>query len=273
VLAFRPVPPLHPFLRGLNAPLHIAHRGGARLFPENTLHAFRRAVDRYRTDVLELDVRATTDGEVVVFHDATLERCTDGEGELEALDWARVRRLDAAFHFTPEGGAGTPLRGAGVGVPRFEELLDTFPGLRLNVEVKSERALEPFVALLARRPGELARLCVGSEHDALGERLVARLPDACHFYPANALAALVMSVKGGEAPEDDARYTVLDLPLHWEGLTVFDRPLGEAARALGKWVNVWTVDEPQDMRRTIAEGVGGVMTDRPDLLRAVLDER
>jgi glycerophosphoryl diester phosphodiesterase len=264
---------VHPFLEGLRAPLHIAHRGGALVFPENTLVAFRGSVETYRTDVLELDVRATADGEVVVFHDATLERCTDGTGALEALSWAEVAQLDAAFHFTPVGGEGTPLRGRGVRVPRFEALLDAFPGLRLNVEVKSEQALEPFVRLLRRRPEALGRLCVGSELDALAATLVERLPDACHFYPANALAGLVMSLKGGEAPVDDPRYTVLDLPLTWEGLTVFDRPLGEAARALGKWVNVWTVDAPADMRRAIEDGVGGVMTDRPDLLRAVLDER
>jgi glycerophosphoryl diester phosphodiesterase len=264
---------VHPFLRGLQAPLHIAHRGGARLFPENTLMAFRGAVETWRTDVLELDVRATRDGEVVVFHDATLERCTDGQGELEALTFPEVARLDAAFHFTPLDGVGTPLRGRGVGVPRLEALLDAFPQVRLNVEVKSERTLEPFVQLLRRRPRDRWRLCLGSEHDALGAQLVERLPDACHFYPANALAALVMSLKGGDAPVDDARYTVLDMPLEWEGMTLFDAPFGAAARALGKWVNVWTVDAPEAMRRTIAEGVGGVMTDRPDLLRAVLDER
>jgi glycerophosphoryl diester phosphodiesterase len=264
---------VHPFLRGLEAPLHISHRGGAALFPENTLHAFRRAVDTYRTDMLELDVRATTDGEVIVFHDASLERCTEARGEVESLTWAEVKRLDAGFHFTPHGASGTPLRGSGVRVPRLDEVLDAFPGLRLNVEVKSEHALEPFLALVRRRPTVLARLCIGSEQDALGERLTEALPDACHFYPANALAALVMSLKGGDVPEDDGRYTVLDMPLHWEGLTVFDRPLAEATRALGKWVNIWTVDAPEDMRRTIAEGVGGVMTDRPDLLRAVLDAR
>jgi glycerophosphoryl diester phosphodiesterase len=237
------------------------------------MYAFRRAVETYRTDLLELDVRATTDGEVVVFHDPTLERCTDGQGALEALSWPEVSRLDAAFHFVPEGGTTTLLRGRGVRVPHFEELLDAFPGLRLNVEVKSEHTVEPFLRLLKRRPADLARLCLGSEHDALAARLVERLPDACHFYPANALAALVMSLKGGGAPEDDRRYTVLDMPLRWEGMTLFDRALGDAAAALGKWVNVWTVDSPEDMRRTIAEGVGGVMTDRPDLLRAVLDDR
>lgn len=263
---------MHPFLRGLVAPLHISHRGGAGLAPENTLAAFRQAVELYRTDMLELDVRASADGEVVVFHDATLERCTDGQGPLEARPLAELERLDAAFHFAPVGGAGTPLRGHGVRIPRLVEVLEAFPGLRLNVEVKSRAALAPFVALMKARPSELRRLCIGSELDELGAELHLALPDACHFFPANALAAFLMSLRT-EALEDDERYTVLDMPLTWEGLTVFDETVAEVAKARGKWVNVWTVDDEAAMRSSIAAGVGGVMTDRPDVLRAVLDGR
>jgi glycerophosphoryl diester phosphodiesterase len=254
------------------APLHISHRGGAGLAPENTLAAFRQAVEAYRTDMLELDVRASADGEVVVFHDATLERCTNGRGPVQARTLAELERLDAAFHFTPVGGAGTPLKGQGVRIPRLVEVLDAFPGLRLNVEVKSRAALGPFVALMKARPGELNRLCIGSELDELGAELHRALPEACHFFPANALGAFLMSLRT-EALEDDERYTVLDMPLTWEGLTVFDETVAEVARARGKWVNVWTVDDEVAMRAAIAAGVGGVMTDRPDVLRAVLGER
>jgi glycerophosphoryl diester phosphodiesterase len=256
----------HPFFDGLTAPLHIAHRGGAKLAPENTMVAFRAAVERWRTDVLELDVHATADGEVVVFHDPTLERCTDGAGALSALTFAQLSGLDAAFHHPA-------WRGQGVRVPRLTEVLEAFPGVKVNLEVKTDGALEPFVQLVRSRPAWRSRLCIGSEHDALAGRLVEALPDACHFFPANALAAFVMSARGGDAPEDDPRYLVLDMPLEWEGLRVFDELLAHAAKAAGKWVNVWTVDDPVDMRQIIAQGVGGVMTDRPDLLRAVLDER
>jgi glycerophosphoryl diester phosphodiesterase len=116
----------------------------------------------------------------------------------------------------------------------------------------------------------LNRLCIGSEHDELGRRLTEVLPDALHFYPRDALAAFIVPVRGGDAPEDDGRYTVLDMPLRYADVTLFDAALAQAAANHGKWVNVWTVDDPNDMRRVIAEGVGGVMTDRPDLLRACL---
>ncbi len=252
----------HPFFSGLRAPLHSAHRGGAGLYPENTMYAFRRAVELHRTDLLELDVHATSDGEVVVAHDATLERCTDGSGPLAALRWSELSRLDAAFH--------TPLQGRGITVPRLLEVLRAFPAIRLNVEVKNAAAVQPFVDLV-KSEDVLSRLCIGSEHDEVAAQLVEALPGGCFFFPANALAAFVLPTKAGEPPQDDERYTVLDMPYVYEGVQLFDAELADIARAHDKWINVWTVNVETDMRRALADGVGGIMTDRPDVLRAVLD--
>ena len=262
---------LPPFLRGLRPTLHIAHRGGALLAPENTLVAFRQAVERYRTDMLELDVHLSRDGELVVAHDATLERCTDGEGALAARTLAELQRLDAGFHFSPDG-RGFPFRGQGVRLPTLREVLRAFPGLRLNVEAKPDvPGIEEAVARLLREERAVERVCVGSELDAVAQRLVRALPDACHFYPREALTAVVMALKGGEAPPEAPQYQVLDMPLYFGGVRLIDGPFLEATRALGKWVNVWTVDAPEEQRQLVAEGVGGVMTDRPDRLRRVLD--
>jgi glycerophosphoryl diester phosphodiesterase len=251
----------HPFLQGLKAPLHICHRGGAGLYPENTMFAFEQAVHVHRTDMLELDVHATRDGVVVVAHDETLDRCTNGTGPLAAHDLASLSKFDAAHH--------TAFKGRGISIPRFEDVLTAFPGLRINVELKVIGALEPFVALV-RRLDCLNRLCIGSEHDAIAEEISRALPDALLFYPANALASFVLPTKAGEPPDDDARYTVLDMPLHWQGVKLFDAELAAVARQHGKWVNIWTVDDEAEMKQAIADGVGGIMTDRPDVLRAVL---
>jgi glycerophosphoryl diester phosphodiesterase len=259
----------HRFFEGLKAPLHISHRGGAALYPENTMYAFEHALKVHHTDMLELDVHASSDGEVVVAHDPTLERCTNGAGPLSALPWHELAKLDAAFHFTPAGQEGTPLRGQGIRLPTLRELLAATPNVRLNVEVKSEEAIGPFVSLV-RKEAVLDRLCIGSEHDAIAAELARRLPEACLFYPRDALAAFVLPTRAGEPPDDDARYTVLDMPYRWEGVTLFDAELAKVARAHGKWVNVWTVDEEVEMFRCLSAGVGGVMTDRPDVLRAVL---
>jgi glycerophosphoryl diester phosphodiesterase len=260
----------HPFFQGLAPTLLIAHRGGALVAPENTLVAFRQAVDVYRADMLELDVHATADGVLVVAHDDDVDRCTDGRGRIASLGWAEVSTLDAGHRFARDG--AFPFRGQGVRIPRFADVLDHFPETRLNVELKpSALGQEAKLAAMIRDARAVHRVCVGSESDAVGARLHDVFPEGCHFYPKDALIALVFSLKSGATPAVEPRYSVLDMPLSWEGTRLVDPAFLAAARDLGKWVNVWTVDDPDDMRRCIDEGVGGVMTDRPDLLRAVLD--
>jgi glycerophosphoryl diester phosphodiesterase len=260
------------FLQGLEPTLHISHRGGALLAPENTLHAFRMAVEQYRTQMLELDVHLTRDGEVVVAHDHSLNRCTNGTGPLAALTFAELRRLDAGFHFTPDGGRTFPFRNQGVLIPTLREVLRAFPGLRINLEMKPEApGTEDALYQVLRAEHSLERVCLGSEHDSVAERLVARMPDACHFYPREALTAFVLSIHGGEAPPEDPRYTVIDMPLYFGEVRLVNEHFLRTAARHGKWVNVWTVDDPEEMRRLVSEGVGGIMTDRPDLLRRILD--
>lgn len=267
VVSHRPI-----FLQGLKPPLHIAHRGGALLAPENTLAAFRMAVERYRTDMLELDVHLSRDGEVMVAHDDTLERCTDGEGLLSGLTLAQLQRLDAGYRFTPDGGRTFPFRGQGVRIPTLREVLRAFPTPRLNVELKPDvPGMEHAFLQVLREEGALERVCMGSELDAVAERLAALAPEACHFYPRDALTAWVLAVRAGETPPEDARFTVLDMPLYFGEVRLVDAALLAAAAAHGKWINVWTVDEPEEMRRLLDEGIGGIMTDRPDLLRQVMD--
>ncbi len=263
---------LPQFLQALKPTLHIAHRGGALVAPENTLHAFRMAAERYRTQMLELDVHLTRDGEVVVAHDPTLERCTNGSGPLAALTLAELRRLDAGFHFTPDGGRTFPFRGQGVRIPTLREVLRAFPGMHINLEMKPETpGTEDVLHQVLREEQALGLVCMGSEHDSVAERLAARMPDACHFYPRDALIAYVLAVRAGEAPPVDPRYTVIDMPLYFGEMRLVDEDFLRAAVRHGKWVNVWTVDDPDEMRRLVSLGVGGIMTDRPDLLRQILD--
>ena len=163
--------PGHPYFAG--APLLVAHRGGARLAPENTLSAFQQAVELWRADVLEMDVRLSADGVVVVIHDATVDRTTDGTGRVAELPWAALRELDAGYRFrSPDGGAS--FRGAGVSLPRFDEVLESFPGVRLNVECKTLAAAAPLARLIERH-GASHRVLIAAERDrnragALGYR-------------------------------------------------------------------------------------------------------
>ena len=260
----------HPFFRRLRPTLHIAHRGGSALAPENTRAAFDLAVERWHTDMLELDVHLTRDGELLVSHDPTVDRCTDGEGPIRERTLAQLQRLDAGHRFTTDGGQTFPFRGQGVRLPSLREVLRAYPALPLNVELKQDPdgAAEALLGLL-RSEGALTRVCLGSELDEIGQRLVALCPEACHFYPRDALTEAVVALRSGE-PLPDTPYTVLDMPYRFGELPLVDAGLLAGAARAGRWVNVWTVDAEDEMRSLVSLGVGGVMTDRPDLLRRVL---
>lgn len=262
----------HRFFHGLRPTLHISHRGGSGLAPENTLPAFRQAVERYRTQVLELDVHMTSDGELVVAHDETVDRCTDGTGAIAKMKSADLARLDAGFRFSPDG-KQFPFRGKGARIPTLLEVLRAFQEMRLNIEVKpGVKGLETAFAELLRAEKAVNRVCVGSESDLVAAKVFEALPEGCHFYPRDALAAFVISVKTGAPPPIDERFTVLDMPLEYQGMRLYDPQLRDAALKHGRWINVWTIDDPAEMRRLVDQGVGGIMTDRPDLLRDVLGD-
>ncbi|MEZ4464752.1 MAG: glycerophosphodiester phosphodiesterase family protein [bacterium] len=219
--------------------------------------------------MLELDVHLSADGEVVVFHDDTLDRCTDAHGPVSARTAAELAQVDAAWRFERDG--QYPWRGRGVGVPRLAVVLANWPTLRLNIELKSaDPDLIPAFLQVVDRAGARDRVCMGSEQDAVATALFDAAPDACHYLPRGPLTAWVMAALTGTPRPRDDRFTVVDMPLAWQGTDLVTPALLAAARADGLWVNVWTVDEAADMARLRDLGVGGIMTDRPDRLARVL---
>ena len=190
------------------------------------------------------------------------------------MSLGEIQSLDAGHWFSRDGGRTFPFRGRGLCIPSLEQALRALPQMRWNVELKASTVgIEQALAELLRREGAVQRVCCGSENDETAAKLYEALPEACHFYPGNALAEFVLSVRNGSRPPSDDRFAVLDMPLEYLGVRLIDEVLLEAARSREKWINVWTVDSEAEMRRLVAEGVGGIMTDRPDLLRQVLGER
>ena len=258
--------PGHPFFAG--APHLIAHRGGAALAPENTMEAFRCAVDEWDADMLEMDVRLTADRRVVVIHDETVDRTTDGTGRIRDMTWAEARELDAGFRFP--GGGGAPWRGRGVRLPLFEEVLEAFPGLRMIVEPKAAETAGPLVRLIRAAAAE-RRVLVGAEFES------ARAGARGYSGPWGASRRQVVPfwvlhrlgpAGRWHAPAADG----FQLPERSGRLKVVTRALIRAARAANMPVYVWTVDDPADMRRLLDWGADGIMTDRPDVLAGVLAE-
>jgi len=250
------------------APLLVAHRGGAGLAPENTVEAFRRAVEGWRADMLELDVRLTLDGEVVVIHDATVDRTTDGSGPVAFLTLEELQGLDAGARFRDPSGRAS-FRGRGVVVPRFEDVLLAFPRMRLNVEAKEAPVAAPLVEIV-RRHGAEERVLVAAEHES-NRRAVrgyagpwgASRDQVARFWLLHRLPR-----GAGYLPRAD----ILQVPESWKGIRIVTPAFVQAAHRRNLPVQVWTVDDPERMRALLALGVDGIQTDRPDLLARVLHE-
>lgn len=246
----------------------IAHRGGAGLAPENTLEAFDNAVTRWGADMLEMDVRLTRDGEVVVIHDDTVDRTTDGTGRVADLTLAEIQDLDAGYRFFDEAGR-SPFRDQGVRIPRFEDVLLTFPSARLNVETKDGDSAPGLVELI-RQHGATERVLVAAEFEKNRESVKgypgpwgASRRDIAHF-----LIRIHMPWGAWFTPDCDA----LQVPEAFRGIPILTPRFIEEAHRRNLPIHVWTIDDPADMRRLLAMGVDGIQTDRPDRLAPILTE-
>ncbi|MYR44098.1 glycerophosphodiester phosphodiesterase [Streptomyces sp. SID5910] len=245
----------HPYLDH-PGPIAFAHRGGAADGLENTLRQFRRAVEAgYR--YIETDVHATRDGKLVAFHDATLDRVTDGAGRIADLPWEEVGRARVAGEEP---------------VPLFEELLETFPEVRWNIDVKAEPALRPLLELVRRRDA-WDRICVGSFSEARvvrAQRLAG--PRLATSYGTRGVLGLRLRSWGvPAAPRRSA--VAAQVPEAQSGIPVVDHRFVRAAHARGLQVHVWTVNDPARMHRLLDLGVDGIMTDHIDTLRKVMEDR
>lgn len=259
--------PGHRYLAG--APLLLAHRGGSKLAPENTLYAFRRALDWWRADLLEIDVQPTADGEAVVIHDPTVDRTTDGSGPVASLTVAELKRLDAGHRFTPDDGATFPLRGAGVGLSTLREVLEALPDARVNVEIKDGRAQRAvWDAVHDLHAVHRVLIAAGDRNNrsrfgAYPGPVSAGRQDVVPFYGLHlARAARLWN------PTLDA----FQIPEVSGGRRVLDRRMVAELQARNVAVHVWTIDEEADLRRLLEWGVDGIVTDRPDRLARILHE-
>lgn len=218
--------------------------------------------------MLEMDVRSTRDGEVVVIHDERVDRTTSGAGRVEDLTMDQLLQLDAGYHFrNPEGNHS--FRGKGVTIPRFEEVLEALPGVRMNVEAKDGRSAPGLVEIILRHNAQ-DRVLVAAEWER-NRRAVKGYPgpwgasrlDLFRF------VFLVRTPLGRfYTPSCDA----LQVPESYHGLRVVSRRFIREAHERNLPIHVWTVDDPQDMRRLLDMGVDGIQTDRPDLLAPILTE-
>ncbi|MEY3020399.1 MAG: hypothetical protein RLZZ272_1383 [Actinomycetota bacterium] len=246
---------------------------------ENTLEAFAAAVTLgYRH--LETDVHATADGVLVAFHDTTLDRVTDRRGPIAALTLDDVRR---ARVLGPQGDGGR--------IPTFEELVTSFPEVRFTVDLKADGAVAPMLALLARTPSLLARVCIGSFDDARVRAVRTRFGRAVATSagPREVLALRARSAVAGRTGIGAGRRhgravrragrserfpaDLLQVPERVGPLPIVERRLLELAASLGVPVHVWTVNDPGRMDALVELGVHGIVTDAVAPLKGLLERR
>jgi glycerophosphoryl diester phosphodiesterase len=242
--------PRHRFL-DWDGPLAFAHRGGASDVPENTMPAFQYAIDLgYR--YLETDVQVTSDGVLAAFHDNDLQRTTGRRGKISELPWSEVSKA------LVDGKAPIPL---------LEDLLGAWPQARINIDCKSSAAVDPLIAAL-RRTNSLDRVCVAAFSDLRLRRLRKTFGAAlCSSLGPVELAQL----RFGLLPRPPG--LAAQVPVKEGPLTVVNRKFVERSHRLGLQVHVWTIDDAPEMNRLLDLGVDGIMTDRPVVLREVLESR
>jgi glycerophosphoryl diester phosphodiesterase len=249
-------------------PRLFGHRGAAGVAPENTLPSFRRALAD-GVDVFELDVHATRDGEVVVLHDPTLERTTDGAGAVADVTFAELSKLDAGHRFSPDGGRTFPFRGQGIRVPRLTELLQEFREIPLNIEIKSEGA--PIItAVVAMVRAARARIVLAAEHDSIMQAIRAAAPDLPTSLATGEVAAFIGALQNGETPPLPDGAVALQIPPSFGDIVLVDARSVAAAHALGAEIHVWTINDPDEARRLLDLGCDGIMTDVPHLVSPVI---
>ena len=256
-----------PYFQGPK-PMVIAHRGGSALRPGNTLLAFEHALD-LGADVLEMDIRLSQDGVPVVIHDPTVERTTDGQGRVNALSLSQLRSLDAGYHWPFDG--APPYRGKGLRIPTLADVLTRFPGQRLNLELKTagEAIAEGVCAALAGN-GAQERVLVASFD---GDTVLA-FRGACPEVATSATQGEVMWFYLYQRLGLERLYLpaahALQMPPAARGVSLTGSGLFAAAASRGMHVDIWTVNEPEAMHSLVDAGVGGIITDRPDVLLDVL---
>ena len=271
-LTARPAPP-HPWFtprRGEHTPLVFAHQGGGGIRPENTLAALRHAAD-IGADVLDSDMHLTRDGVLVLMHDDTVDRTTNGHGLVADLTLAEVKALDAGYRFSADGGQTFPYRGQGLTVPTVEEAFQAFPDRRFGLEIKDSPAGTPeaFCALV-RRYNMGDKVLVSSFSSASMDAFRRACPEVATSATQNEVLPLyILSLLHLERVLTPA-YNSLQVPEVSGGIHVLTPRFLDAARNRNLPVQPWTINAVEDMQRLLALNVAAINTDYPDRLLALL---
>lgn len=258
-------------------PVILAHQGASGHAPSNTLEAFDLGIEQ-GGDIIELDVHLTKDGVVVVSHDETIDRMSNGSGKIKEMTLADLKNFDFGHDFSPDGGKSFPYRGKGVKIPTLEEVFVKYPGRRVNIEIKqAEPPMEKQVLALVRKHAMEDKILVSSFSTAVarrwaelaGERSAtgASTGDMYEF-----VAYFLPHLDWLYQPKVDAFQIPVSSKLGPVVIRLDTPRLIDTAHRLGVKVHYWTINDEETMRRLLKLGADGLITDYPDRAMKVMKE-
>ncbi len=261
----------HPYYAAdLNYPLVIAHQGGDGIWPGETMLAYQNSVN-LGVDVLEMDIHITEDGVLVLMHDETVDRTTDGSGEIESMTLEELKKLDAGYDWSTDDGATFPFRGKGLTVTTLEEVFTAFPDKHMTIEIKKTNAsmTQPFCELIRKHKMEDKVLAASFYDDKLKE-FRKECPEVATSSAKNETTAFVLLTKPFLGSFYSPKFFSLQVPEESGGITVMTPAFVKTAHERNLAVEPWTINDAETMKKLIDWGVDGIITDRPDILMEVL---
>ncbi len=259
----------HPVLKHLSKPVTIAHQGGNKVYPDESLLAFTNAINM-GIQVIELDVHRTKDGIIVINHDQTIDRLTDSSGLIREMSWSGLQQVDGAYNWSPDG-LTYPYRGKGVKILSLTAIMDAFPQQVYDIEIKQhDPPLESDLCDLLRQYGVAAdQVIVASFSDETLTRFQNVCPEVATSLPVNQGTILYILSRIGLERLLPLDAVVAQLPRSFStklGQLELDRRYINAFAKGDRQVWVWTVNDSIEMRRMVNMGVHGIITDRPGIL-------
>lgn len=261
----------HPFFSQFDSyPLVIAH-AGSKLYPTDTLFALQQYAEM-GVDILEMDVNMTSDGYIVLIHDHTVDRTTDGTGKVSEMTLQEIKELDAGYYWSDDDGLSHPFRDEGITIPTLEEVLNAFPGYPMIIEIKqSDPPMEQELCSLLRSHDMQEKVMVPSFNDDVMKSFREVCPEVATAASESEVREFVIKnflmLSGTISP----KYYALQVPESRDGIPIVNSFLIWAANHRNVEVHIWTINDPDDMQRFTDMNVHGIMTDRTDLLLELLD--
>jgi glycerophosphoryl diester phosphodiesterase len=269
-LGSRPAPP-HPFFDNFSRyPLVMAHQGGDGLWPGDTLFAFEQAA-ALGVDVLEMDAHLTQDGILVLIHDETVDRTTNGSGLVEEMTLAELKQLDAGYDWTSDEGVTYPYRGQGITIPTLEEVFQAFPSYPVNIEIKkTAQSMAGPLCDLIRKYEMQDKALVASFHDERMAEFRETCPEVATSGSRGEVTKFVIlnyAFLGGlYSPAELA----VQVPEKDSGILIVRPGFIRGARSRNIQVHIWTPNTREELQKFVEMGVDGLITDRPDILLEML---